>query len=136
MAQPYDKTGAMGKKTLLSQEDLQKTGNGIGEMLFWEFIHQLVFSFLVMIYGCSGVGLLMEGKALCTSYCGTMLEWVEAVDLKVLNFARWLNLWISAQWIFSSSCRWSFNSTSYPYRSCTIIFKSITKNSMYISTTS
>ncbi|KAK2990498.1 hypothetical protein RJ640_019778 [Escallonia rubra] len=35
MAQPYDKTGGSGKKTLLSQEDLEKVGNGsLGEMLF------------------------------------------------------------------------------------------------------
>ncbi|KAL0419912.1 UNVERIFIED_CONTAM: General transcription and DNA repair factor IIH helicase subunit XPD [Sesamum radiatum] len=34
MAQPYDKTGAMGKKTLLSQEELEKMANGAGEMLF------------------------------------------------------------------------------------------------------
>ncbi|KAL6505108.1 hypothetical protein OROGR_024925 [Orobanche gracilis] len=34
MAQPYDKNGAMGKKTLLSQEDLEKMVNGVGEMLF------------------------------------------------------------------------------------------------------
>lgn len=35
MAQPYDKTGALGKKTLLSQEDLEKIVNGVGDMLFW-----------------------------------------------------------------------------------------------------
>ncbi|CAL5425255.1 unnamed protein product [Camellia sinensis] len=35
MAQPYDKSGGSGKKTLLSQEDLEKMGNGgLGEMLF------------------------------------------------------------------------------------------------------
>lgn len=35
MAQPYDKTGGSGKKTLLSQEDLEKMGNGNnGELLF------------------------------------------------------------------------------------------------------
>lgn len=34
MAQPYDKTGALGKKTLLSQEDLEKMVNGVGDMLF------------------------------------------------------------------------------------------------------
>ncbi|XP_058072574.1 general transcription and DNA repair factor IIH helicase subunit XPD isoform X1 [Magnolia sinica] len=32
MAQPYDKAGANGKKTLLSQEDLEKMGDGIPEM--------------------------------------------------------------------------------------------------------
>ncbi|CAL5405238.1 unnamed protein product [Camellia sinensis] len=33
MAQPYDKSGGSGKKTLLSQEDLKKMGNGgLGEM--------------------------------------------------------------------------------------------------------
>ncbi|KAL7172353.1 hypothetical protein ACSBR2_031944 [Camellia fascicularis] len=33
MAQPYDKSGGSGKKTLLSQEDLEKMGNGgLGEM--------------------------------------------------------------------------------------------------------
>lgn len=34
MAQPYDKNGAMGKKTLLSQEDVEKMANGVGEMMF------------------------------------------------------------------------------------------------------
>ncbi|CAL5370305.1 unnamed protein product [Camellia sinensis] len=35
MAQPYDKSGGSGKKPLLSQEDLEKMGNGgLGEMLF------------------------------------------------------------------------------------------------------
>ena len=35
MAQPYDKTGAMGKKTLLSEADLENMGNGnLMEMLF------------------------------------------------------------------------------------------------------
>lgn len=35
MAQPYDKSGGSGKKTLLSQEDLEKMGNDdLGEMLF------------------------------------------------------------------------------------------------------
>ncbi|KAG9157245.1 hypothetical protein Leryth_004915 [Lithospermum erythrorhizon] len=34
MAQPYDKTGAIGKKTLLSQEDLEKMGTGNIEMMF------------------------------------------------------------------------------------------------------
>lgn len=34
MAQPYDKNGAMGKRTLLSQEDLEKMVNGVGEMMF------------------------------------------------------------------------------------------------------
>lgn len=32
MAQPYDRTGVMGKKTLLSESDLEKMGNG--QMLF------------------------------------------------------------------------------------------------------
>ncbi|KAL1832851.1 hypothetical protein DCAR_0102871 [Daucus carota subsp. sativus] len=34
MAQPYDKTGGGGKKTLLSQEDLEKMGIGNTDMLF------------------------------------------------------------------------------------------------------
>lgn len=34
MAQPYDKTGGGGKKTLLSQEDLEKMGSGNTDMLF------------------------------------------------------------------------------------------------------
>ncbi|KAG6402966.1 hypothetical protein SASPL_135181 [Salvia splendens] len=34
MAQPYDKSGAMGKRTLLSQEDLEKMVNGVGDMVF------------------------------------------------------------------------------------------------------
>ncbi|KAL1547256.1 DNA helicase [Salvia divinorum] len=34
MAQPYDKSGAMGKRTLLSQEDLEKMVNGVEEMVF------------------------------------------------------------------------------------------------------
>ncbi|GMP29736.1 hypothetical protein CsSME_00004719 [Camellia sinensis var. sinensis] len=35
MAQPYDKSGGSDKKPLLSQEDLEKMGNGgLGEMLF------------------------------------------------------------------------------------------------------
>lgn len=34
MAQPYDKSGAMGKRTLLVQEDLEKMVNGVGEMMF------------------------------------------------------------------------------------------------------
>lgn len=33
MAQPYDKSGGSGRKTLLSQEDLEKMENGgLGEM--------------------------------------------------------------------------------------------------------
>lgn len=36
MAQPYDKTGGTGKKTLLSQEDLQKMViSGMDDMMFW-----------------------------------------------------------------------------------------------------
>lgn len=38
MAQPYDKTGGGGKKTLLSQEDLEKMGGGTTDMLFWGLI--------------------------------------------------------------------------------------------------
>ena len=35
MAQPYDKAGGSGRKTLLSQEDLEKMGDGsMNEMLF------------------------------------------------------------------------------------------------------
>jgi len=35
MAQPYDKTGGTGKKTLLSQEDLQKMViSGMDDMMF------------------------------------------------------------------------------------------------------
>lgn len=34
MAQPYDKTGSSSRKTLLSQEDLEKMGSNINEMLF------------------------------------------------------------------------------------------------------
>ena len=35
MAQPYDKTGGGDKKTLLSQEDLEKMGDGsMHEMLY------------------------------------------------------------------------------------------------------
>lgn len=35
MAQPYDKTGSGGRKTLLSQEDLEKMAeNGVQEMLY------------------------------------------------------------------------------------------------------
>jgi DNA excision repair protein ERCC-2 len=33
MAQPYDKAGSSGKKTLLSQEDVEKMSNG-NEMLY------------------------------------------------------------------------------------------------------
>lgn len=44
MAQPYDKTGGSGKKTLLSQEDLEKMGNGNhGELLFWGTIRSQQF---------------------------------------------------------------------------------------------
>lgn len=38
MAQPYDKTGGGGKKTLLSQEDLEKMDSGNTDMLFWGLI--------------------------------------------------------------------------------------------------
>lgn len=35
MAQPYDKTGASGAKTLLSQQDLEKMGDsGMQDMLY------------------------------------------------------------------------------------------------------
>ena len=39
MAQPYDKAGGSGRKTLLSQEDVEKMSDGIlSEMQYWGFI--------------------------------------------------------------------------------------------------
>lgn len=36
MAQPYDKTGGTGRKTLLSQEDLEKMAvSGLDDMMYW-----------------------------------------------------------------------------------------------------
>lgn len=35
MAQPYDKTGGTGRKTLLSQEDLEKMAvSGMGDVMY------------------------------------------------------------------------------------------------------
>jgi len=46
MAQPYDKTGGTGRKTLLSQEDLQKMViSGMEDMMFWGIplhVHQFL----------------------------------------------------------------------------------------------
>jgi len=40
MAQPYDKTGGTGKKTLLSQEDLDKIvlEGSMNDMLYWSYL--------------------------------------------------------------------------------------------------
>lgn len=46
MAQPYDKAGAGGRKTLLSQEDLEKIGEGHMD-LFWPLEVRLLIQGLI-----------------------------------------------------------------------------------------
>lgn len=53
MAQPYDKTGASGKRTLLSQEDVEKMSSaGADEAMFWLF-EQYRFSLLLLLWEMS-----------------------------------------------------------------------------------
>lgn len=73
MAQPYDKTGGGGKKTLLSQEDLEKMVEGsMNDMLYW--------GVPVHAYKLSGSDIWVAFISKLIAYAGLMLTGIKKLS--------------------------------------------------------
>lgn len=66
MAQPYDKTGSTGKKTLLSQEDLEKMN--MEGMMFWGIIDKFSLYNKWRRYRIGSIGKLSFARCTFNSY--------------------------------------------------------------------